>query len=217
MAERGARRVVALDLDPTRVAALTQRFAAVAGERVLEAHGGDIQELPFEDGTFDVTWASHILHFMPEPISVARELARVTRKDGIVAVRENRALLRILPLDVGSAEPGLEERAVAAFNTWFAADRARRGRVPHGWSGVLRRAGLRDVRARSVLFELEPPFDPLQEEYLRGLLARYGEREISDADRAAFAALAEQGGPRDALARDDLHFVSVSTVYLGRT
>jgi hypothetical protein len=131
-------------------------------------------------------------------------------------VREDRSLTRLLPLDVGLGRPGVESRAVAAFDEWFAADRARRGRVPHGWLGVLRRAGLHGVEARSVLFELQAPFDEVQTAYLRERIAPRDSEGLSADDVEVLAALSDAGGPHDALARDDLHFVSVSTLYVGR-
>jgi hypothetical protein len=39
---------------------------------------------------------------------------------------------------------------------------------------------------------------------------------ISEEDAGALRELATAGGPHDALARDDLHFVSVASVHVGR-
>jgi SAM-dependent methyltransferase len=212
----GGARVVALDLDAEKVAGVSRRVEGSALAARVEARTGDITALPGDDRSFDLAWASHVLHFMPDPIAVARELARVTRPGGLVVVREDRSLTRLLPLDVGLGRPGVESRAVAAFDEWFAADRARRGRVPHGWLGVLRRAGLHGVEARSVLFELQAPFDEVQTAYLRERIAPRDSEGLSADDVEVLAALSDAGGPHDALARDDLHFVSVSTLYVGR-
>jgi ubiquinone/menaquinone biosynthesis C-methylase UbiE len=58
---------------------------------VLERHPGvDVRRataevLPFDDRVFDVTLAQLVVHFMAEPATGLREMARVTRSDGVVA------------------------------------------------------------------------------------------------------------------------------------
>lgn len=43
------------------------------------------EELPFEDGCFDVVLAQLVVHFMEDPVVGLREMARVTRPGGVVA------------------------------------------------------------------------------------------------------------------------------------
>jgi SAM-dependent methyltransferase len=43
------------------------------------------EELPFEDGTFDVAIAQLVVHFMTDPVAGLREMRRVTRPGGVVA------------------------------------------------------------------------------------------------------------------------------------
>lgn len=210
-------RVTALDLSEETISALRARIAGTPFERRVAPLVGDIQALKFASASFDAAWTSHVLHFMPDPVACVRELARVVRPGGWVAVREDRALTRCLPLDVGLGEPGLEERVNASFEAWFAQERSRNGRVRMGWLGVLRAGGLHDVRAKSVLMELTPPFEPHQARHLRRRFAREaGDERLSAADREALRELSSEGGAHDALTRDDLHFVSVSSLYLGR-
>lgn len=210
-------RVTALDLSEAAIAALRARIASTRFERRVTPQVGDITALPFAAASFDAAWSSHVLHFMADPVACVRELARVVRPGGLIAVREDRALLHCLPLDVGLAAPGIEERVNSSFEAWFAEDLAQRGRVTMGWLGVLRAGGLHDVRAKSVLMELTPPFAAPQASYLRRRLARQSSDErVSTADRDALRELSTEGGPHDALARNDLHFVSVSSLYLGR-
>jgi len=210
-------RVTALDISQDVISALRTRIAGTPFERRVAPQLGDLQALQFATASFDAAWTSHVLHLMPDPVACVRELARVVRPGGWVVVREDRALTRCLPLDVGLGEPGLEERVNASFEAWFAADRTQRGRVSMGWLGVLRAGGLHDVRAKSVLMELTPPFAPHEARHLRRRLEREANDErLSSADRAALRELSTDGGAHDALARNDLHFVSVSSLYLGR-
>ena len=43
------------------------------------------ERLPFGDGTFDVTMAQLVVHFMTSPVTGLREMGRVTRPGGVVA------------------------------------------------------------------------------------------------------------------------------------
>jgi SAM-dependent methyltransferase len=60
-------------------------------EAARERHPGvDVQQakaedLPFGEDAFDVTLAQLVVHFMEDPVAGLREMARVTRRDGVVA------------------------------------------------------------------------------------------------------------------------------------
>ena len=60
----------------------------IARERLPHArlHVGDMEELPFDDGTFDVVTAFNAIQYAAEPKAAVTELARVTRPDGRVAI-----------------------------------------------------------------------------------------------------------------------------------
>lgn len=48
----------------------------------------NINKLPFPDGKFDVTYSRLVMMHLPDPVKSLREMKRVTRKDGIVAVSD---------------------------------------------------------------------------------------------------------------------------------
>ena len=75
----GAASVTAVDPSESFVAACRERNPGV---EVLQAAA---ETLPFRDGTFDVAAAQLVVHFMPEPVTGLRELARVLRPGGTVA------------------------------------------------------------------------------------------------------------------------------------
>jgi SAM-dependent methyltransferase len=78
-ADRGAR-VTGLDA--------AEPMIDLARERLPDAElrVGDIQDLPFDDGAFDVVTAFNSLQFAAEPRAAAVELARVARPGGRVAI-----------------------------------------------------------------------------------------------------------------------------------
>ncbi len=73
------RTVVALDADPEMVA---MSRAAVPG-CVMEA---SLPDLPFDEGAFDAVTANFVINHVGDPRAAMRELARVTRPGGRVAV-----------------------------------------------------------------------------------------------------------------------------------
>lgn len=78
--ETGAE-VVAVDLSP--------RMVELARERGVNAQVGDVQELPFADGEFDVAIAAWMLYHVPDLDRGIAELARVLRPGGRLVVATN--------------------------------------------------------------------------------------------------------------------------------
>ena len=71
--------VAAVDPSEPFVAAARERHPGVSVQRAAA------EELPFGDRTFDAAMAQLVVHFMASPIAGLREMARVTREDGVVA------------------------------------------------------------------------------------------------------------------------------------
>jgi len=82
-AERGAA-VVGVDLAP----ALLETARRRAAERGLEIDYrlGDVEQLPFEDAEFDTVASTFGIMFGPDQEAAARELARVVRQGGRIAL-----------------------------------------------------------------------------------------------------------------------------------
>jgi SAM-dependent methyltransferase len=92
-------RVTGVDREPRWVAAATERAAArgLGGRfRYLE---GAAEALPFADGCFDLVTCQTVLIHVPDPAAVLREMIRVTRPGGIVAVCEPNNLAQALMAD----------------------------------------------------------------------------------------------------------------------
>lgn len=67
----GADHVAALDPSPPFVAAARERCPGV------DVREGRAEQLPFEDGSFDVALANLVVHFMSDPVAGLREMGRV--------------------------------------------------------------------------------------------------------------------------------------------
>jgi len=79
--------VLGLDRSPEVVAAATA-LAADQHLRNLSFDTGDIYELDFPDDSFDVVHAHQVLQHLTDPVAALREMRRVARPGGIVAVRD---------------------------------------------------------------------------------------------------------------------------------
>ena len=79
VARLGAAAVAAVDPSEPFVAAASARNPEV---KVLQASA---EALPFPDQAFDATVAQLVVHFMSDPVAGLAEMARVTRRDGVVA------------------------------------------------------------------------------------------------------------------------------------
>ncbi|HVB46082.1 MAG TPA: class I SAM-dependent methyltransferase [Streptosporangiaceae bacterium] len=75
----GPANVFAVEPSPSFAAAVRDRLPGV------DVRVGAAEQLPFADGTFDVTAAQLVVHFMADPVAGLREMARVTRPGGTVA------------------------------------------------------------------------------------------------------------------------------------
>jgi len=66
----------------------SQSFLAVMRERLpeVDVRQGRAEDLPFEDDHFAVVLAQLVVHFMADPVRGLREMARVARPGGLVAV-----------------------------------------------------------------------------------------------------------------------------------
>ncbi len=83
-----SRHVTLTDLSPGMVGEAVAR-ARASGFTALDAQACDVQSLPFDDGTFDVVLANHMLYHVPDPDLAVAELARVVRDDGVVLAATN--------------------------------------------------------------------------------------------------------------------------------
>lgn len=208
-------RVTGVDRRPEVLEVARRRLARTRYSGNAAFREADISKLPFEDGTFDLVWSSHVFHGLRNIAEAARELKRVLKPGGRFAIRENRVLSAILPTDIGFGPAALEARADLAFTKWLTGDRAELGRYPHLWGQILRDAGLREVRAKSFLHEVNAPFTQAQKDYLRYHLGRKSEWDIPDEDKRTWLEITDPASKRYVLDRPDLYYVSVSTIYLG--
>ena len=79
--------VVALDLTPEMIDQAKKK-SDLLGLKNVRFEVGRAEELPFSDGYFDVVVTRLMLHHLLSPMSAIEEMARVTRKGGLLVVAD---------------------------------------------------------------------------------------------------------------------------------
>lgn len=83
-----ARSVVGLDQSPEMLAAGTERVTRAGLSGRIELRKGRAESLPFADGEFDALTVTYLLRYVEDVPATLRELARVVRPGGTVAMLE---------------------------------------------------------------------------------------------------------------------------------
>jgi demethylmenaquinone methyltransferase / 2-methoxy-6-polyprenyl-1,4-benzoquinol methylase len=153
------RRIVGIDQSAEMLAAGRARIARAGVGSHVELREGRAESLPFADGAFDALTFTYLLRYVDEPGSTLRELARVVRPGGVVAMLEfgvPRGLSR--PLWELYVRVGLPAAGSLVSPAWrdvgcFLGPSIRefwRRYPPRAMLELWRAAGLEDVRARRL-------------------------------------------------------------------
>jgi demethylmenaquinone methyltransferase/2-methoxy-6-polyprenyl-1,4-benzoquinol methylase len=123
LARRHGCRVVGVDQSPEMLAEGRLRVAAAGLEDRVELREGRAEELPFEDASLAGLTFTYLLRYVDDPAVTMRELVRVVRPGGAIAMLEFAVPARPLPR--------------AAWEAWVRAGLPLAGRaVSPGWGEV---------------------------------------------------------------------------------
>ena len=154
----GAAAVTAVDPSEPFVEAARERHPGVTVERA------SAEQLPFADGAFDAALAQLVVHFMSDPVAGLREMARLTRDDGVVAacvwdhVAGGQGPLRVYWDAVHELDPDIPDESDLAG--------AREGHLGELFDA----AGLRDIEMGSLTVHVElASFEEWWEPYTLGV------------------------------------------------
>jgi SAM-dependent methyltransferase len=157
VARLGAEAVSAVDPSKPFVEAARARHPGVT---VLLASAED---LPFDADAFEVALAQLVVHFMSDPVRGLTEMARVTRRGGVVAAcvwdhGGSQGPLRVFWQAARALDPGVHDESNLAG--------AREGHLVE----LFRTAGLRDVEQATLTVHVEhPSFEEWWEPFTRGV------------------------------------------------
>jgi SAM-dependent methyltransferase len=149
--------VTAVDPSEPFVAATQARHPGVDVRR------SPAERLPFANAAFDAALAQLVVHFMKDPVAGLAEMARVTRRDGIVAAcvwdhGGSEGPLRLFWDAAHTLDPGVDDESHLAG--------ARKGHLAE----LFQAAGLREIESTALSVSLEHPnFDAWWEPFTRGV------------------------------------------------
>ncbi len=153
----GADHVAAVDPSEPFVEAVRTRYPGV---NVRQAPA---ERIPFDDREFDASLAQLVVHFMRDPIAGLAEMARVTRRGGVVVAcvwdhAGNEGPLAAFWEAARTLDPDVDDESDLAGT--------REGHLGE----LFRLAGLRDVEESSITASVEhPSFDEWWEPFTRGV------------------------------------------------
>jgi SAM-dependent methyltransferase len=78
--------VSGIDHSETMVQAASRRNANAIQTGRMELKQGDVASLPYPDEMFDIAFALHSIYFWPEPVMCLKELRRVLKTGGLLAI-----------------------------------------------------------------------------------------------------------------------------------
>jgi ubiquinone/menaquinone biosynthesis C-methylase UbiE len=118
--------VVGIDHSQGMVQAARKRNAPAIKAGRMELKKGDVSSLPYPSGSFDIAFSLHSIYFWENPVECIRELQRVLKHEGLLAIT-------IQPKDKWNAEQQQDSDMRQLF---FGTDLA----------SMYAQAGLRDAR-----------------------------------------------------------------------
>ncbi len=180
---------------------------------------GDMTELPYKIGLFDLIWSSNTINHLHQPVAGIRTLAKKLRPKGRLVLGQS----AFLPEMFFAWDARLEKEVMLACRQYY---RDKYGlderdtthvRNLFGW---LRQAGLQNISARTIIIERTTPLTSADEHYfVEGVFNGYwGHRVrpyLSLEDWTILSELCDPASPGFCLRRPDFHHIQTFTVVMG--
>ena len=179
----------------------------------------DLTALPFAARSFNLVWCSNTINHVREPLDTIKALASLLAPGGRLALGQS----AFLPDMFFAWDARLEKEVTRAcyqfYRDLYGLDERDTAAV-RNLVGLLKRGGLENVSARTVVIERTWPLAPEDETYfLEGVFrTHWGERlrpYLSPEDWRALEQLCDPGSPDFCLRRPDFHHVQTYTVAVG--
>lgn len=207
--------VVGMDLAASHVRA-ARNITSEDAVLVLQAN---LLEAPLAPASFDVAWSVNVINHLRSPLEGIAALGSLLRPGGRIALGQS----SLLP-DMYFAWDSRLERLVNEAVRQYYRDRyhldERDLTAVRALVGLLRKAGLEGVSARTFMIERTAPLRPEDEDYLVEAIFRdtWGSRlepYLAKNDYAELLRLCDPLHPDFALRRPDFHFLQSFTLVVG--
>ena len=208
-------RVTGLDISPEFLLHAEEIVRKSGLSERISFREGDVRELPFDDASFDWAWSSSCVGYAPlEPLPLVKELARVVRPGGRVAIFAWSSETLLPGHPVLEARLDVTSAGIAPFV---------RGKRPElhftralGW---FREAGLEDPVARTFVGDA---YAPLSDNLRSALIALFDmrwpgvESELRPEDRAEYRRLCLPESPEFILDHPDYYAFFTCSMFYGK-
>jgi ubiquinone/menaquinone biosynthesis C-methylase UbiE len=205
--------LVAADLSAKCLANAQNAVQAVSAKLAVELHQADAYGLPFADDSFDFVWCAQSFITLDDPVKALRELARVVRSGGQVAVLETDEYHHVLlPWPVGLEL--VVQRAVRDECQYRYGDAAKFAQT-RDLRSEFREAGLRPTVKRTVAADRSAPFDPATREFLTrhlNYLQEFARMELTPREMANLEKATDANDPNSLINRPDSEMTCISTI-----
>ncbi|MEU6391543.1 methyltransferase [Streptomyces sp. NPDC046939] len=213
-------RVVAADPEEALLARAAERAAEAGLADRLTTLRVELPQPSAELPTADLIWAARSLHHVGDQRAAVAALADRLAPGGTLALVEGGLPWRCLPRDFGLGRPGLQARADALEEEWFAQMRAElpgAKRDVDNWTALLSDAGLTGAASRTFLLDLPAPLDDNARAFVIDLWKRRADTfpgSMADDDAEVLARLVDPDDPRSLYRRDDVFLLAAQTVHM---
>ena len=206
--------VLGMDLSAAHVAAARRGRPPEVG--VLQAN---LWQMPFAAGSFEVIWCVNTINHLHDPGLGVERLAALLSPHGRIALGQSSFLPEMYFAWDARLERQTNEAVRAYYHDRYCVSERDLTKI-RGLVGLLRRAGLPRVQARTYSIERITPLEPATERYLLDAIFRgtWGERlrpYMSGEDYAELSSLCNPQDPGFALRRPDFHFLQTFTLVVG--
>ena len=158
-------RVVGVDRSRTVITAARRLCRGATGATPVTLRVADGARLPFPDAAFDIALAVTVVLHVADPLAFVKELTRITRASGRVAVQDQ----DFGTVAVTHPNPALTDRILAGVAARIYEEPYSGRRLP----GLLRAAGLDSVRLLTDVHQ-----DTTLEPFTKGFLERRAENAV---------------------------------------
>lgn len=135
-------RVVGIDIGANHIE-MANSVATAEAVRNVTFLVGSVYEIPYADGSFDAAFSNGVIEHLSDPIAAIKEMRRVTREGGLVAIRAS---------DVGtfvwSPTNDILDHTIPILAAVMTANEAS-PYAARNLRGLMREAGLKEVMASS--------------------------------------------------------------------
>jgi ubiquinone/menaquinone biosynthesis C-methylase UbiE len=210
--------ITGLDLSPEHLACAREMVERAGLSDRISFREGDVRHLPFDDDTFDWAWSEDCVAYAPqldlEPVPVLKELKRVVKPGGTVAILSWTSQMLLPGFPVLEARLNATSPGIAPFTA---------GSRPElhfpralGW---FRDAGLEELSVRTFVSDAHAP---LSGELRSALLELFRERwpgaeqELTPEDRAEYRRICLPESPEFVLDHPDYYAFWTVSMFRGK-